>query len=85
MSDLLHIDEVFLFVADNPGVGEGIVGHTRYLHETGETFIPFVAADRARYESLIPMAERIATLMGEPIRVIRFTTRTEVQTILPKA
>ena len=71
----LRMDEVFLFVADNEE-GEGLIGQM-----IGDQWIPFVCADKTRLESLRPMAENIARASGKKIKLIKFTTRTELEVI----
>ncbi len=71
----LRIDELFLFVAENEE-GEGLIGH-----RSGDQWIPFVCADKARLNSLRPMAENIARESGKKIKLIKFTTRTELEVI----
>ena len=74
---LLTIDEVFVFVSVDQD-GEGIVGQTVQL--MGQTvFMPFVCADKARMESLKPAAKKIAKESGKKIKLIRLSTREEVE------
>lgn len=71
----LKIDEVFAFIADNEE-GEGLVGHF-----IDYRWIPFVCADEARVESLRPYAEHIARLSETKIKLVRFSTREEIEVI----
>ena len=71
----LRLDEVFLFVAENEE-GEGLIGHL-----VGNQWIPFVCADRVRLETLRPMAEAIGRDSKKKIKLIKFTTRTELEVI----
>ncbi len=69
------MDELFLFVAEDEE-GEGLIGQ-----RIGDQWIPFVCADKARLNSLRPMAENIARESGKKIKLIKFTTRTELEVI----
>lgn len=80
MSKLLHIDEVYVFIAENPG-GEGVVGGTMDIPGIGPSFIPFIASDRSRVDQLMPIAKMLAGAQRRPIRLVRFTTREEMETI----
>ncbi len=71
----LRMDELFLFVAEDEE-GEGLIGQ-----RIGDQWIPFVCADKARLNSLRPMAENIARESGKKIKLIKFTTRTELEVI----
>jgi len=71
-----RISEVFAFIADNGEEGEGVVG--KFM---GDIFMPFVAADAARLESLRPLAKEIATKTGKTVKIIRLTAREEIETI----
>lgn len=52
---------------------------------TGSGWMPMVAADRARLESLRPHAERTARASGKPVVLVRFDRRTDVETIQPRS
>lgn len=67
----LRIDEMYAFVSQDDD-GEGIVGF-----KTPDGWMPMVAADMARVESLKPMAEKLA--VGMRIALVRFSTREVIQ------
>lgn len=75
------ISEVFLFVAeDNGPTDEGIAAF--YSHEF-ECFMPMVAGDVDRLNSMMPVAEDIVRSTGKRIRVFKFSCREEVAVINP--
>lgn len=74
---MVTIDEMFAFVSDDPD-GEGVCA----VH-TATGWMPLMGADLARVESLRPIAQAIADQTGRRIRIVRFTTREEVGTIVP--
>jgi len=43
--------------------------------------MPMIGADRARVESMRPIAERVASSTGIPVRLLRFTNREEVEVL----
>ena len=45
--------------------------------------LPLIAADLVRLQQLRPMAEKVAQASGYSIRLVRFTTRTEIDVIEP--
>ena len=45
--------------------------------------LPLIAADLIRLQQLRPMAEKVAKASGHSIRLVRFTTRTEIDVIEP--
>ena len=69
------IDEVFLFVTEGTE-GEGLIGQ-----RMGDSWIPFVCADRARLESLRPLAEEIAKATKKKVKLIRYSAREEIETL----
>lgn len=73
----LNIENVWLFISSDE-TGEGIIGMTM-----GNTFMPLIAADAARLESLRPHARGIAQHTGKTVKLIKFTTREEIETITP--
>jgi len=71
------ITEIWAFVASDHN-GEGVVGM-----KIRDTWMPLIAADRDRLEGLRPMAMQIAVETGKTIKLVKFTTREEVETIAP--
>lgn len=71
MKTPLRIDELLAWISVDPDGNEGIIG-AKLL---GDTFLPFVGADRARIESLRGKAREISMLTGHPIRLVRFSKR----------
>lgn len=49
----------------------------------GDEWIPLVGADMARADSLKPIAKEMARKFGLKIKLIKFTARTEIETIEP--
>jgi hypothetical protein len=75
----LRIDEVYLFVSVDEG-GEGVCAAP--LFGDGSV-VPLIAADKTRVESLLPVARKIAKASGKKVRLIKFTSRTEMMVIGP--
>lgn len=74
------VTELFAFViADKNEDDEGVPAF-----ETRMGAMPLMGADFARADSLKPIAQRLATQMGKPIRLLRFTHLEEVETLFPK-
>jgi hypothetical protein len=72
----LKIDEMYAFIAKDPDGGEGLAAFL-----TNEGWQPMVGADMARVHLLKPIAEKLAKNTGQPIKLVKFTTRTEIETI----
>lgn len=77
-----RITEMFAFVVADTGPDDE--GVTAFCGPDG-TWRPMVGADMARINSLREHAQAIASVTGKPIKVLRFTGRTEVEVIAPKA
>jgi hypothetical protein len=77
---LQSIDEVYLFVSSDED-GEGVCAGP--LLGPG-SMVPLIAADKARLDSLIPVARQLAKASGTKIKLVKFTTRTEVMEIDPQ-
>jgi hypothetical protein len=45
--------------------------------------LPLIAADAARLKNIIPIAKRIATMFGKPVRLAKFTKREDVEIYQP--
>lgn len=70
-----RIEEMFVFVADDE-TGEGVVA---FGSELG--MMPMVAADSTRLAELRRIAKAISAHKKQPIKVLRFTTRTQLEVI----
>jgi hypothetical protein len=78
-NQLLRIDEIYLFVSSDE-TGEGVCAGP--LFGPG-TVVPLIAADEARLKSLIPVARQIAKASGKKVKLLKFTTRSEIMEIDP--
>ncbi len=76
-TDKLRINEVFVFVATDEHGDEGIPA----FQSSAGMWMPLVAADRARVDSLRPMAKEIAKMTGSSIKLIRMSTREDLEDI----
>jgi len=76
---LEKITEIYCFVSIDEG-GEGVIGQ-QFDMPNGKTFLPFVCADKARMESLKPLAKLISQETGQKIKLIRMTHREELEDI----
>lgn len=72
------IDEMWAWLAVDPRDDtEGVMG---FRAPTGQ-WMPMVGADADRAESLRPIVLEILRLAGGEARLVRFTTRTDVETV----
>lgn len=73
------ITEMYAFVtADKGPDDEGVVGVN-----TPAGWMPLVGADMKRMEALKPVAKQIAKETKKVIRILKFTTMTEIGKISP--
>ena len=70
------ITELFCFIVDDPNHGEEV--------PVSGGWMPLIAADAARLDSLRPFAADMAKFLGRPIRLVRFDNRTEMEVIKPE-
>lgn len=72
-----RIDEIWAFVSVDPNDGnEGIIAQTM-----GDTWMPFVAADKARLDALRPIVEHLVHKRGITVKLVKFTQREEIETL----
>lgn len=76
----LSIDTVTAYIAANED-GEGIMSF--YHPENG--WMPMVAADQARVDSLRPLAEQMGRATGVRVIVAEFSVRKDIAVIEPDA
>lgn len=73
-----RIETIHAFVAVDDDDEEGLTG---FMSESG--WMPMVAADPTRLESLRPIAQQIAAASGATIKLVRFSQREELEVIAP--
>ena len=72
-----RIESMYAFIAEDSGPDdEGVIG----MH-TGAGWVPLVAADMARVESLRPFAASIARTTRKPVKLVHFTQRQDIEII----
>jgi hypothetical protein len=79
MNYLEKITELYAFISSDEN-GEGVIGHSMPIN--GQmVMMPFVCADKDRVDSLRPIAERMAIDAKQQIRLIRFTSREDLEVL----
>lgn len=73
----MKITEMYAFVSSDPD-GEGVVAQSMNMMGQ-QMMMPFVAADKARMESIKPLAKHIAKTQGKKIKLIKFTVREDLE------
>lgn len=76
---MLEIKTITAFISIDDE-GEGIAA----FQAPDGTWMPLVAADPARVESLRPIAQMIADSFGKEIEVVEFSVRTKIEEIFPR-
>lgn len=76
----MKITTMFAFLAVQEGT-EGLVA----FGDSPVAMMPLVGADMNRAESLLPVVQAISNRTGQSIRLVKFTTREEMQVISPGA
>lgn len=74
-----EIKALHAFVAKSPSGDEGIIAA-----RIGSDWMPLVAGDDHRLESLKGIAQDMVNQTGQTVRILRFDARTEVETITPR-
>lgn len=73
-----RIDAVWAFVSVDPNDGnEGVIAF-----QVHGLWMPLIAADPARVENLRPIAAHIAKEQKITVKLVKFTTREELETII---
>ncbi len=72
----LRIDEMFAFIVQDDNGDEGICGFKSPIG-----WMPMVGADMKRMESLMPMARELSLSTPNPIKLVKFNVRQELETI----
>ena len=70
---------MFAYIAEDEGPDdEGVIAHL-----VNGTWMPMVGGDMERMESLRNIAEQTAQTTGQTIKLVKFSTRTELEVINP--
>lgn len=72
------IDEVWMFLSSDEG-GEGICS----AELQPGMLVPMMGADKARIDSLMEIARKMATIGGKKIKLVKFSVREDVMEIDP--
>lgn len=72
------ITDIYAFIAVHADGDEAIPAHSM-----GNILMPLVGADLTRLQQLRPVAEKVARQSGKQVKLVRFTTRTELDVIDP--
>jgi hypothetical protein len=75
---LERIESIYAFISTDER-GEGVAGAPM----GGLGCVPLIAADWARVESIRPLAQQIAKAFGREVKLVKFTTREELESIKP--
>lgn len=75
----LKIEKLYCFISDNQD-GEGI---TAFYAK--DTWMPMVAADKQRVDTLMDLAQEMSDTSGKTITLCEFSVRTELKVITPQA
>jgi len=78
----LRIDEIWAFVSVDEHGNEGIMAAPLI---DGVMSMPLIAADAARLTSLMPVAQQMADMFGREVRLVKFSTRDIIKTLVPKS
>ena len=73
-----RIEEMYVFVAEDSGPDdEGVVAMS-----VRDVMMPLVGADMARVESLRPIARSIGAQTGKKIKLLHFTQREDLGSVI---
>lgn len=79
MSEPKKIDAMYCYVVDEEDGGEGIPA----VQTPDGAWMPLVAGDLARLESLKPVAQAFANKLQKPMRLLKFTGKEVLSEIKP--
>lgn len=73
------IEEIWAWVSiDKDENDEGVIGWNM-----GGSWMPLIGADKFRIDSLRGFAKKTATITGKPVKLVKFTTRVEMEVVKP--
>lgn len=82
--DYFKITKIWAFVAiDKDKEGKDAEGVAAFMDSVTGMWYPLVASDQKRLDSFRPIAQDISKISGKVIKLVEFSTRKEIETILP--
>ncbi len=72
-----RINSIWAFISSDEE-GEGVIGV-----QLNDMHLPLIAADEVRLKSLRPVAEKVARETNRTVKLIRLTTREDIEEIKP--
>ncbi len=79
-----RINELWAFVAEDTGPDdEGVIATSVPMGGGRVAHLPLVGADAKRMVSLKGEAQAFADAMGKPVKLLMFSVRHEVETLMP--
>lgn len=78
-----RIEEMYAFIAEDTGPDdEGVIGIRTGPSDDGQyLWLPLVGADMARVDSLRPLALGIGRQIGKTVKLVRFSSRQDLEII----
>lgn len=80
-SEALRIAHIYAFIALDPA--DNTEGLPAYWSPSLGAHLPMIGADLEMIDMLRPKAKQIATELGVPIRLVRFSVREELEVFEP--
>ena len=77
------IEAIYAYITHEKGDPDD-EGVTAFLPPLTSQWMPMVGADEKRMASLRPMAQELANATGQRITLVKFSVRTDLETIDPK-
>lgn len=74
------IEKLWAYIATEEDGGEGVCA---FYNQKEDTWMPMIGADEARIRSFKSIAEEIADNTNTPIMLVEFSTRTDVEIVIP--
>ncbi len=78
------IEAMYAYIAHEKGDPDD-EGVTAFLPGPSAQWMPMVGADEKRMASLRPMAQELANATGQRITLVKFSVRTDLETIEPRS
>ena len=78
------IEALYAYIAHEKGDPDD-EGLTAFMVPVLKQWAPMVGADEERMAALKPMAQKLANTTGQKITLVKFSVRTELETIEPES
>lgn len=76
----MGLNEIWAYISEDEAGNEGLCG---FQDPNTKLWVPMIAADEVRMQSLKPFAHQVAVVTNRKVKLVKFHNKEELDTIWP--